>query len=63
LGASVGVLSQLVNRNVAPEYALAERRFRGMTVCPPGPSGEDPRRDRGQSGEVDRNDAREIVLV
>jgi hypothetical protein len=33
LGASVGVLSRLVNRNVAPEYALAERRFGGMTCA------------------------------
>jgi hypothetical protein len=63
LGASVGVLSQLVNKNVAPEYALAERSFRGIAVCPPGPLGEDLRRDRGQSGEVDRDDAREIILL
>jgi hypothetical protein len=47
------VLSRLVNRNVAPEYALAERRF----------GGDDLRRDCGQSGQVDGDDAREIVLV
>jgi hypothetical protein len=46
-----------------PEYALAERSFRRMTVCHPGPSGDDPRRDRGQSGEVDGDDAREIVFT
>jgi hypothetical protein len=57
------VLSQLVNRNVAPEYALAERRFRKITVGHPGPSGEDLRRNRGQSREVDGDDAREMVLV
>ena len=55
------MLSRLVNRNVAPEYALAERSFSGITVCHPGPSGEDLRRNRDQSGEVDG--AREIVSV
>ena len=46
-----------------PEYALAERGFREMTVCHPGPSGDDLRRDCGQRSEVDGEDAREMVLV
>jgi hypothetical protein len=34
-----------------------------MTVCHSNPSGDDPRRDYGQRGEVDGDEAQEMVLL